>query len=143
MSGSQPDPDWCSTQIVDRVRSLTAKHPKAAICCDKGKSFRHALDPTYKAQREAAPASLHHQIALAKERLAADGYPVWAVPGFEADDLIATGAKLAESIGVNVVVFSADKDLLQLVNARVRVVSPHTPVRGSASCRRCVRWYGR
>jgi DNA polymerase-1 len=125
MSGAEPDPDHTSQKIVERVRALTANHPKAAICCDKGKSFRHDLNPQYKAQREAAPASLHHQIALAKERLAADGYPVWAVAGFEADDLIATATRLALGLpDVNVLIVSADKDLLQLVGPRVRVLSP-------------------
>lgn len=124
MSGAQPDPDYCSQQIVARVRSLTANHPKAAICCDKGKSFRAELNPAYKANRPEAIAALHHQIALAKEQLEADGYPVWAVTGFEADDLIATATDCAMGLcDVSVLVLSADKDLLQLVNPRVRVMS--------------------
>lgn len=124
MSGSQPDPDYTSTQIVARIRSLAATHPKAAICCDSGRSFRHDINPTYKAQREAAPAALHHQIALAKERLAADGFPVWSVKGFEADDLIATAAAIALGMpDALVLVLSADKDLLQLVGPRVRAMS--------------------
>lgn len=124
MSGAQPDPDYTSREIVARVRSLTATHPKAAICCDKGKSFRHELNPQYKAQREAAPAALHHQIALAIGRLQADGYPVWAVKGFEADDLIATATTIALGLAdTTVLILSADKDLLQLVGPRVRAMS--------------------
>ena len=88
MSGSEPDQDYVSRQIVARVRALTRKHPKAAICCDSGKSFRHEISKEYKAQREAAPAALFHQIKVAQETLAADGYPVWAIKGYEADDLI-------------------------------------------------------
>lgn len=123
-NSANPDPDATSTEIVKRVRILTANHPKVAICCDKGKSFRHELNPTYKAQREAQPAAYHHQVALAKERLAADGYPVWTVAGFEADDLIATAAAALCGVdGVTVLIMSADKDLLQLVNDRVRVLS--------------------
>jgi 5'-3' exonuclease len=124
MSGSQPDPDYTSQQIVSRVRALTAKYPKAAICCDSGKSFRNELSPDYKAQRETAPAALFHQIALAKERLEADGFPVWAVRGFEADDLIASATRQALAFSdTSVLVFSGDKDLLQLVGPRVRVQS--------------------
>jgi DNA polymerase-1 len=124
MSGSQPDPDYTSQQIVSRVRALTANHPKAAICCDSGKSFRNELSPDYKAQRETAPAALFHQIALAKERLEADGFPVWSVRGFEADDLIASAARQALAFSdTSVLVFSGDKDLLQLVGPRVRVQS--------------------
>ena len=48
--------------------------------------------PTYKANRPAQEAALHHQIDLAREALEADGFPVWKVDGFEGDDLIATAA---------------------------------------------------
>lgn len=124
MSGAQPDQDWTSQQIVARVRSLTVNHPKAAICCDKGRSFRHDLAPTYKANRPDKEAPLLHQIALAKEQLAADGYPVWAIDGFEADDLIATAVLIALQLAdTTVLVLSADKDLLQLVGPRVRAMS--------------------
>jgi 5'-3' exonuclease len=124
MSGAEPDPNAASTKIVERIRSLTAQHPHAAICCDAGKSFRAEIDPTYKAQREAAPEALHHQIRLAKEQLEADGYPVWSVKGFEADDLIASATAKALAIeGASVLIISADKDLLQLVGPRVRAKS--------------------
>ena len=72
------------------MRLLAADHPHTAICCDSPSSFRKELDPTYKANRPPAEAPLHHQIDLACEALAADGFPVWRVPGFEGDDLIAS-----------------------------------------------------
>lgn len=125
MCSSEPDPDYTSRQIVARVRSLTRHYPQAAICCDSGKSFRREVSPTYKANRPPAEAALFHQIDLAKQQLVADGYPVWAVKGFEADDLIATAVSIALGIAdTSVVVVSADKDLLQLVGPRVRVLSP-------------------
>lgn len=124
MSGAQPDPDYTSREIVARVRSLTATHPKTAICCDKGKSFRHDISQDYKANRPEREAALHHQIALAVEQLQADGYPVWAVKGFEADDLIATATTVALGLAdTTVLILSADKDLLQLVGPRVRAMS--------------------
>lgn len=124
MSGAQPDPDYTSREIVARVRNLTATHPKAAICCDRGKSFRHDINPDYKANRPEREAVLHHQIALAIEQLQADGYPVWAVRGFEADDLIATATTVALGLAdTTVLILSADKDLLQLVGPRVRAMS--------------------
>jgi 5'-3' exonuclease len=123
MSGSEPDPNFTSREIVSRIRSLTATHPKAAICCDSGRSFRKDLNPDYKANRDAQPQALYHQIKLACEQLEADGYPVWSVKGFEADDLIATACVMAEGMGCSVLVLSADKDLLQLVGDRVRVKS--------------------
>ena len=90
MSGQEPDPDHTSQRTVAAVRKLAADHPHAAICCDSRSSFRKELDPTYKANRPPSEAPLHHQIDLAKEALAADGFPVYEVDGFEGDDLIAT-----------------------------------------------------
>ena len=124
MSQSEPDANRTSQQTVARVRALATGHPHAAICCDAGRSFRRDLAPSYKAARPEHDASLQHQIDLAKEQLAADGFPVWAVKGFEADDLIATATKLAlDTPDLIVLVVSADKDLLQLVGPRVRAMS--------------------
>ena len=95
MSQAEPDPNHTSQRTAAVVRSLA--HPRTAICCDSAKSFRKELDETYKANRPAQEAPLHHQIDLAREALDADGFPVWCVDGFEGDDLIATAtAKLIE-----------------------------------------------
>lgn len=126
MSQSEPDPNATSTKIVARVRALAADHPKAAICCDSGKSFRHDLSAEYKANRPEKEAPLHHQIDLAKEQLVADGFPVWAVKGFEADDLIAAATTKALEADLSVLIVSADKDLLALVGPRVRAMSANT-----------------
>ena len=91
MSQSEPDPNHTSTAIVARVRALATGNPHVAICCDSGRSFRHDLAPTYKANRPESEAPLHHQITLAVEQLEADGFPVWAVKGFEADDVDRVG----------------------------------------------------
>lgn len=124
MSASQPDPNHCCTQIVARIRALANNHPHAAICCDSGRSFRNEVSPAYKANRPERQEALHHQIRLAKEQLVADGFPVWSVRGFEADDLIATAVTRALAIeGASVLIISSDKDLLQLVGPRVRAMS--------------------
>jgi 5'-3' exonuclease len=124
MCGAEPDPNACAQKIVAKVRSLAGGKPFVAICCDKGKSFRHELDPNYKANRPQQDAALQHQITLAREILEADGFPVWAVAGFEADDLIASAtAKALTDPDCTVAIVSADKDLLQLVNDRVHAIS--------------------
>lgn len=124
MSQSEPDPDATSTKTVDRVRQLASRYPTAAVCCDSGKSFRKELDPTYKAQRPAQEAPLKHQIRVATEKLRADGFPIWCIDGFEADDVIATAVTKALAIeDTRVVIATADKDLLQLVSDRVTVKS--------------------
>lgn len=124
MAGSDADPNSASQKIVARVRSLASGQPHVAICCDKGQSFRKELSPAYKANRPEHDAALHHQIALAIEILEADGFPVWAVPGFEADDLIASATTRAlADPDATVSIISADKDLLQLVSDRVTAIS--------------------
>jgi DNA polymerase-1 len=121
VSGAEPDPNFVSTQIIARVRALASAHPAAAVCCDSGKSFRADLDPTYKANRDTENrAPLKHQMTLACETLKRDGFPIWAVKGYEADDVIATATLEALNIdGTSVLIASADKDLLQLVSDRV------------------------
>ena len=129
MSQSEPDPDYTSQRIVAKVLKLAADHPHTAICCDApGPSFRKAIDPTYKANRPKQQAPLYHQIRLAKEALAEEGFPVWEVAGFEGDDLIATATKelLYGSTIITrfpVLIASADKDLLALVSDTVSVHS--------------------
>jgi 5'-3' exonuclease len=125
VSGNEPDPSFVSTQVIARVRALAAAHPYAAVCCDDGKSFRADLDPTYKANRDTENrAPLRHQMDVACETLKNDGFPIWRVKGYEADDVIATAVKEATAIdGASVLVVSSDKDLLQLVSDRVRVKS--------------------
>jgi 5'-3' exonuclease len=120
---SDPDPNKASQQTVARVRSLAANHPRAAICCDSGRSFRKDIAESYKANRPPAEAMLNHQIDLAREQLAGDGFPVWALKGYEADDLIASAVEVFTEGGGAALVVSADKDLLQLVGPRVRVMN--------------------
>jgi 5'-3' exonuclease len=86
------------------------------------------MDATYKAARESKPAPFFHQCELALEALKGDGFPQWMAEGFEADDIIASAARRAIAIGfgVSVLVVSADKDLLQLVNNLISVKSPIT-----------------
>jgi len=126
MSQSDPDVNHTSTATVAKVRALATGQPHVAVCCDSGRSFRHDIEPTYKANRGERDATLMHQIDLAKERLAGDGFPVWSQTGMEADDLIATATKRATEAGHYVLIVSADKDLLQLVGPNVRVHSPQT-----------------
>ena len=126
MSQGNPDQNHTSTATVAKVRALATGQPHVAVCCDSGKSFRAEIDPTYKANRGERDATLIHQLTLAEERLREDGFPVWSQAGMEADDLIATATKRAVGAGHEVLIVSADKDLLQLVGPTVRVHSPQT-----------------
>jgi 5'-3' exonuclease len=124
MSSKEPDPDWTSTQVVARVRGLATDQPFTAICCDSGRSFRKDIDPTYKANRSEHDATLQHQIKIAIETLRADGFPIWEVRGYEADDVIGTSvARALAHPDVFVMIATADKDLVPLINGRVTIKS--------------------
>jgi 5'-3' exonuclease len=124
MSAAEPDPNHTSQQVVARVHKLTLGQPHAAICTDSRRSFRKNVVPTYKANRPESDATLQHQIRLACEALARDGFPLWGVDGYEADDIIAAATIRAKlETDHDVLICSADKDLLQLVDSRVKVKS--------------------
>ena len=120
-SGNDPDPNAAAVKTVARIRALASGQAHVAIAADSGKSFRHELSADYKAQRDRTHnAAVAHQIATAIDVLKADGFPVWAAPGFEADDVLASATALAllhEDIDVTIV--SADKDMEQLVRQHV------------------------
>jgi 5'-3' exonuclease len=132
MAASDPNPDATSIGIIAKVRALTSGQPHAALCLDSPKSFRREMDATYKAARESKPAPFFHQCELALEALKGDGFPQWMAEGFEADDIIASAVQCASQQVplirpfMPIVIVSADKDLLQLVNNLISVKSPIT-----------------
>jgi DNA polymerase-1 len=87
-------------------------------------TFRDQLFADYKATREPTPDELVQQLPLIKEVAGALGCQLVEMPGFEADDLIATLVRLALDHGLDVVIVSGDKDLMQLVNERVSIYNP-------------------
>lgn len=80
---------------------------------------RVALMPTYKAQRPPMPALLEQQLAPIAAWLVAAGVASHRQAGVEADDWIATLARMAVAAGAEVVIASTDKDFMQLVSPRV------------------------
>ena len=80
------------------------------------KTFRHRIHETYKANRPPAPEDLISQILKLRPLLATLGIPVLAVPGFEADDLLATLAEQSVQHGRRCVIVTADKDCRQLLH---------------------------
>jgi 5'-3' exonuclease len=125
MSASEPDPNATSTQTVARVRGLASGQPHVAIALDAPPYLRKQIDPSYKANRPESIAPLQHQMDLAAEILAGDGFPVWRAKGHEADDILssATWQALAAGDDVTVMLVSADKDALQLIGPRVTAKS--------------------
>ena len=78
----------------------------------------------YKANRAEMPPDLAEQIPWVRRVLEAMQIPVLEYPGFEADDVIGTLARRAEREGVDVVIVSSDKDMMQLVSNRVSMLNP-------------------
>ncbi len=85
-------------------------------------TFRHAVYEEYKADRPGMPDDLANQLGWIKDLTKALGINVLEVPGYEADDIIATIVALAEEKGMEVMIATGDKDLLQLVTPKTRVM---------------------
>ena len=88
-------------------------------------TFRHEVYADYKSNRVAPPEDLVAQFPVIKEVLSAMHVPALEIPGFEADDIIGSLSGKAAEAGFEVVVVTGDKDLLQLVEPRVKVLQSH------------------
>ena len=111
--------------MVNMMQSLAREYPtRYAVCVfdAKGKTFRNDLYPDYKANRPPMPDDLRSQLALIHEVVELLGWHVLAIEGVEADDVIGTLSRIASDRGMHVVVSSGDKDLSQLVDARVTII---------------------
>jgi DNA polymerase I len=96
----------------------------AVIFDYSSKTFRNELYDNYKANRSAPPEDLVPQFGLIRQATRAFDLPCIEMEGFEADDLIATYAKLACEAGGDTTIVSSDKDLMQLVGPTVTMYDP-------------------
>ncbi len=87
-------------------------------------TFRHALYPDYKANREKMPEDLAAQVPYIKKVTEAFNIPVIEKGGFEADDLIGALSRKAEAAGFDVVMVTGDKDFIQLLTDHVIIWDP-------------------
>ncbi|MCR5760763.1 MAG: DNA polymerase I [Sphaerochaetaceae bacterium] len=107
-----------------------------AVALDsKGKTFRHDMFPEYKANRDKTPEDLHAQIPVIKDVMDKIGMKHFEEVGMEADDIIATLSRITEAMDVDVVIVTADKDLLQLVDGHVSALRP--PKKGQTDYMLC------
>ncbi len=91
-----------------------------------GPTFRHERFEAYKANRAEMPADLVPQIPLVRQLLEVMGIPCLEMPGYEADDILATIARQVESHGGDCVLATSDKDARQLLSERVRLLNLRT-----------------
>jgi len=112
------------TQMLMKLIEDTDADAIAVIFDAARETFRNEIYPAYKANRPEPPEELVPQFALVRDAVRAFNLPAVEMRGFEADDLIATYARLAHEQGTEVTIVSADKDLMQLVGPGVVMLDP-------------------
>ena len=115
--------------VLGMLRRLEADYKadfRAVVFDTKGKTFRDDWYPDYKANRPPMPDDLVAQIEPLHDCIRAAGWPLLAIEGVEADDVIGTLAREAAAQGIDCVISTGDKDLAQLVGPHVRLVNTMT-----------------
>ncbi len=87
-------------------------------------TFRHEAFPAYKATREKTPQELIDQLPEFERIAKTLGFPLYALPGWEADDVIGTLARQAREAGHEVFIVTGDKDFLQVLGEHVKIWNP-------------------
>ena len=107
----------------DLLYLLEEKKPDYLFCAFDlpGKTFRHAMYDEYKIQRAEMPEDLVPQIPAIRRVIAALGIPALSCESYEADDVLATVARLTDELGGQCFLVTGDKDCRQLITDRVKV----------------------
>jgi DNA polymerase I len=120
--------------IRDGAAGLKPTH--LAIIFDKSEnSFRKEIYPAYKGNRSEPPEDLIPQFPLMRASVRAFGLTPIEQDRYEADDLIATYARQARERGADVLIISADKDLMQLIGPKVAMYDPASGESGAKGAR--------
>jgi DNA polymerase I len=110
-----------TAMLINVLRDERPTH--VAVAFDRSEpTFRHEQYVEYKANRRETPTDFKGQLSLIFEVLDALGVPRLSVPGYEADDVIATLTTQATGGGMNVLIVTGDRDALQLVSDDVTVL---------------------
>ena len=89
-------------------------------------TFRHEMYEAYKGTRKSMPEELREQVPVMKDVLKAMGVVIMEQAGLEADDILGTLAKKAQSAGIEVSMVSGDRDLLQIADEHIKIRIPKT-----------------
>ena len=109
--------------LLRLLKEADSRH--LVVVFDAGReTFRNQLFPAYKANRIECPEELVQQMPYFREIVRVLGIPVLEQKGYEADDIIATLSTRLETLGHEVVIITADKDLMQLVGPQVSLWIP-------------------
>jgi 5'-3' exonuclease len=112
---------FCTT-LAKLVAMRSPSHVLVALDAAGGCPSRRALLPGYKAGRDAPRPDLSDQLTAMPLLLAEAGIAALAVSGWEADDVVASAAATATAAGGRCDIFTADRDVFQLLNSQVAVV---------------------
>ncbi len=112
------------TKMLKKMAADHAPSHQAAVFDLGAPQKRLALLPSYKAQRPPTPPALEKQLPAIREILQALRIPIVEIEGDEADDIIATLAVQAANTGRGVLIASSDKDFMQIVGPRIRLLRP-------------------
>jgi DNA polymerase I len=127
LTGPDGEPVNAIYGLTKMLKKMAADHAPShhAVVFDLGApQKRLALLPSYKAQRPPTPPALEMQLPAIREILQALCIPIVEIEGDEADDIIATLAVQAANAGRNVLIASNDKDFMQIVGPRIRLLRP-------------------
>jgi DNA polymerase-1 len=114
---------FCRMLVADLLDKPEVDH--IAMILDAGEvTFRNKIYDKYKANRPPPPEDLIPQFPLIREAARAFNVTVCELGGYEADDLIATYARLAVEAGATCTIVSSDKDLMQLIRPGVEMMDP-------------------
>ena len=109
--------------VYDVIKNEKPSH--IAVAFDShGPTVRHTEYEAYKANREETPPEIIAALPYIKRLLEAFNIPVLILGGYEADDIIGTLAKQAETEGFNVMMMTSDKDYGQLVSEKIKIYKP-------------------
>jgi DNA polymerase-1 len=123
LSSPSGEPTKATYIFTTALVGLIEKQKPDLLCVamdGKGPTFRNEAFPAYKAHRPPMPEDLPVQVDRIKEILGAMNIPVLCAEGYEADDIIGTLAKQAAADGLDVLICSKDKDILQLLDRSIR-----------------------
>jgi DNA polymerase-1 len=96
-----------------------------AIAFDtKGPTFRHIEYKEYKSHRKPTPDDLVSQIPLLYDVINAYNIPLFAIQGFEADDIIGTISKKLSKKNIECTIITIDKDMDQLIDKHIKIFNP-------------------
>ncbi len=137
-------PTGLLTGFVNFIASINKEHGTDYLLFaldSKEKTLRCEIDPNYKANRPTPPEDLLKQLPVAVEWINKMGFKSIEVPGYEADDIIATIAEDAKKKGIKVQIVSSDKDLYQLIDDdKVLIYDPMKKIKINEE--ECIKKFG-